>query len=49
MKYDQNIFKMPESIDKEKYIICTYFCEGYTSDQMCIRDSGRTVDIDRIK
>ena len=32
MKYDQNIFKMPESIDKEKYIICTYFCEGYTSD-----------------
>ena len=32
MKYDQNIFKMPESIDKEKYIICTYSCAGYTSD-----------------
>ena len=32
MKYDENIFKLPESIDKEKYIICTYFCQGYTSD-----------------
>lgn len=32
IKYDTNIFKLPESIDRDKYIICTYFCEGYTSD-----------------
>jgi len=32
MKYDQNIFKMPESIVDDDFIICTYFCQGYTSD-----------------
>ena len=32
MKYDPNIFKLPESIEKEQYIVCTYFCQGYTSD-----------------
>lgn len=32
MKYDPNIFKMPESIEKDQYIVCTYFCQGYTSD-----------------
>ncbi len=31
-KYDPNIFKIPESIDRDKFIICTYFAEGYTSD-----------------
>lgn len=32
VKYDPNIFKLPESIDREQYLICTYFCQGYTSD-----------------
>ncbi|MDD3404012.1 MAG: RuBisCO large subunit C-terminal-like domain-containing protein [Hespellia sp.] len=32
MKYDPNIFKISESIDREKFIICTYFAEGFTSD-----------------
>jgi len=32
MKYDPNVFKLPESIDREQHIICTYFCQGFTSD-----------------
>ncbi len=32
MKYDPNVFKLPESIDREQYIICTYFCQSFTSD-----------------
>jgi len=31
-KYDSNIFKIPESIDRDQFVICTYFCENYTSD-----------------
>lgn len=31
-KYDENIYKLPESIDREKFVICTYFAEGYTED-----------------
>ena len=36
MKYDQNIFKMPESINDEDYIICTYLIQGYTKDLLTL-------------
>lgn len=32
MKYDENIFKMPESIEMDDFVVATYFVEGYTRD-----------------
>lgn len=32
MKYDPNIFKIPESVEREDYIVCTYFAQGHTAD-----------------
>lgn len=32
MKYDVNIFKIPESLDMDKFVVATYFIQGYTSD-----------------
>lgn len=32
MKYDKTIFALSESVDKEKFVIVTYYCECKTSD-----------------
>jgi len=32
IKYDPNIFKIPESVNKDNMIVATFFCQGYTSD-----------------
>jgi len=32
MKYDKTIYVMPESIEREKFVICTYYCESSTAD-----------------
>lgn len=32
MRYDPIIFALPESLNKEDFIVCTYFAQGETSD-----------------
>jgi len=32
MKYDKTIYALSESVEKEKFVICTYYCECKTAD-----------------